>query len=139
MPRFSGLCFMAAFRLQFNINQVNTLNMKLVNKTSNGQIVFCPDCKVFHLEFGNLFLTLTPRELQSFYKYVCSIDYKYYRNHNKDAFNNRKLLLEVGCNRVKFCLYASELFELKNLLSGKNNTWYLIPGKLYFDNILIFN
>jgi len=113
--------------------------MKLVNRTSNGQIAFCPKSKVFHLEFGNLFLTLTPIELQNFYEYVRSIDYKYYLNQNKDAFNNRKLLLEVGCDKVKVCLYASELFELKDLLSGKNNTWYLTPGKLYFDNILIFN
>lgn len=113
--------------------------MKLVNKTSNGQIVFCPDNEIFHLEFGTLFLTLTPRELQSFYEYVRSIDYKYYLNHNKDAFNNRKLLLEVGCNKVKFCLYANEFFELKDLLTGKNNTWYLPPVKLYFDNLLIFN
>lgn len=113
--------------------------MKLVNKTSNGQIAFCPDSKVFHLEFGNLFLTLTPCELQGFYKYVCSIDYKYYLNRNKEAFNNRKLLLEVGCYKVKLCLHASELFELKNLLSGKKNTWSLSPGKIYFDNLLMFN
>ena len=113
--------------------------MKLVNKTPNGQIAFCPDNEVFYLEFGNLFLTLTPGELQSFYEYVCSIDYKYYLDHNKDAFNNRKLLLEVGCNRVKFCLYANELSELKDLLSGKKGIWHLTTGKLYFDNLLIFN
>ncbi len=113
--------------------------MKLVNKTPNGQIAFCPDREVFHLEFGNMFMTFTPRELQSFQQYVCNVDCQYYLHRNKDTFNNRKLLLEVGCNRVKFCLYVNEFFELKDLLSGENNTWYLTPGKVYFDNLLIFN
>ncbi len=91
------------------------------------------------MEFGNMFLTLTAKELRRFYEYVHSIDYKYYLSHNKDAFNNRKLLLEVGSNKAMFCLYPNEFLELKDLLSGKKNTWHLTLGKVYFDNILIFN
>lgn len=87
--------------------------MKLINKTGNGKIAFCPDNEIFHVEFGNMFLTLTVEELQRFCEYVYSIDYEYYLNHNKNTFNNRKLMLEIGSDKVMFCLYGSEFLELK--------------------------
>lgn len=113
--------------------------MKLINRTCNGQITFCTSNEVFHIEFSNVFLTLTPEELQHFYGYIYSIDYKYYLRHNEDTFNRRKLFLEVGSNKVMFGLCPNEFNELKDLLSVKRNTWYLTPDKVYFDNILIFN
>ncbi|MCG6190272.1 DUF6686 family protein [Maribellus maritimus] len=113
--------------------------MKLINKTLNGQITFCPESDVFHLEFGNVLLTLTLDELRSFKEYVYSIDPHYYLHHNRNAFNNRKLLLKVDNSRIMFCVYKSEFFELKLLLSMQKETWMLNPGKVYFNNILIFN
>ncbi|WP_143255057.1 DUF6686 family protein [Alkalitalea saponilacus] len=93
--------------------------MKLICKSSNGQVTFCPCANLFHLEFGNLLLTLSYEELKQMHCYVCSIDHKYYLHLNKDSFNRRKLLLNIGTRKAFFCLNPSEFLELKTLLSLK--------------------
>ena len=96
--------------------------MKLINKTPNGQIMFCPFYNTFHLEFGNLFFHMAPDEFETFRNYVGSIDYSYYLSLNRDAQNRRKLLLSVGARKSYLALHAHELTELRALLSLKKHT-----------------
>ena len=51
--------------------------MSIINETSNGKLVFCTNCNLYHLEFGNLYFNFNESELQIFRKYVNSIDGDY--------------------------------------------------------------
>lgn len=112
--------------------------MKLIKRTVNGQITYCPGCNIFHLEFGNVLMNLTRSELKNFKKNVNGINYKYYLNLNKNTFNNRKIVLQIQCKNAYFCLNENEFIELKDLLALKNNTRWL-KAKEISSNKLIFN
>lgn len=93
--------------------------MKLVSKTTNGQIAYCQCANIFHLEFGNILLNLNSEELQKLYAYIQSVDIEFYLNHNKDTFNRRKLVMHIGSKSIFLCLSTTEFLEFKNLLALK--------------------
>jgi hypothetical protein len=93
--------------------------MKLVSKTTNGQIAYCQCAHIFHLEFGNILLNLNSEDLRKLYKYIQSVDMEYYLNHNKHSFNRRKLVLQIGAKNIFLCLSSTEFLEFKNLLTLK--------------------
>ncbi|TCO06055.1 DUF6686 family protein [Natronoflexus pectinivorans] len=111
--------------------------MKLICKSSNGQITFCPCANLFHLEFGNLLLTLSYEELKQMHGYVCSIDHEHYLNLNKDSFNRRKLLLNIGARKMYFCLNSSEFLELNDLLSLRKKPGLLNNSTLVEQGIAL--
>lgn len=95
--------------------------MKLISKSVNGQIAFCPCQNIFHVEFGNLLLNLSYEDLKRFSDYVRNIDYAHYLRLNKDSFNRRKLLLNISASKACLCLSSSEFLELRELLELKNH------------------
>ncbi len=111
--------------------------MKLINRTLNGQVAFCSEHGLYHLEFGNIFINLTRRELLDFAEYINSINYKYYLEYNQDTFNDRKLVLKVGSKNIMLCVHEHEFLELKALLAGNNEC--LISKKISFQNKIILN
>ena len=104
----------------------------MLNKTSNGQITFCPHHNNYHLEFGNMFLHLSHNELQELCEYVKSVDYQHYFHRNHNSSNIRKLLLNIGSNNIHFALNLNEFIELRNLL-------LLQPNKEIIQNKEIIN
>jgi hypothetical protein len=114
--------------------------MKLINKTPNGQIMYCPGHNTYHLEFGNLFIHLSHDELMSFKRYVESIDYKFYLSHNRNTQNRRKLLLNIGSGRIFLGLHAQEYIELRSLLSFRKKTDVdIIENIEVIEHEMIFN
>lgn len=93
--------------------------MALINETTNGRLCYCERCRLYHLEFGNMFFKLTESELANFKAYVEGIDGIYYTHLNRHAGNNRKILLQTASKTLLFCVNAIELEELKSLVLGK--------------------
>ncbi|WP_088656148.1 DUF6686 family protein [Geofilum rhodophaeum] len=112
--------------------------MKLVSKTANGQIAYCQYANLFHLEFGNLLITLNTEDLQRFYQYIQSIDEVFFVNHNKESFNHRKLILHLGTESVYFGLTLAEFREFKSLLEFKRHP-YIINNSEVIDFVLQLN
>lgn len=47
--------------------------MELISRTRNGMITYCAHCKVYHLEFGNLFFRLSEAGFECLRNYIVSI------------------------------------------------------------------
>ena len=69
-------------------------------------ISYCDHCKVYHLEFGNLF----------FRNYVVGINGTEAARMNHGLMSNRKIFLRLSSENVYFCLTNAELQELKTLV-----------------------
>ena len=67
-------------------------------------ISYCDHCKVYHLEFGNLFFRFTEDGFLHFRNYVVGL------------MSNRKIFLRLSSENVYFCLTNAELQELKTLV-----------------------
>ena len=48
--------------------------MELISRTRNGMITYCAHCKVYHLEFGNLFFRLSEAGFECLRNYIVSIN-----------------------------------------------------------------
>ena len=90
--------------------------MEIISRTRNGIVTYCEHCKVYQLEFGNLFFRLSEASFDCFRNYVVSIDGAYYEQRNRRITCNRKIFLHLPADNVYFCVCAAELEELKKLL-----------------------
>lgn len=103
------------------IQTESPMSVKTINKTPNGQITYITDRDTYFVEFGNQCFYLKEENLNHFRKYVETIDFQHYLQKNKDAVNNRKLMLNIGLQNVFFCVNKNEFLELKQLLSKRKN------------------
>ena len=90
--------------------------MELISKTRNGMITYCAHCRVYHLEFGNLFFRLSEAGFECLRNYIVSINGPYCERSNGKMTANRKIFLKLPAENVYFCVYRAELEELKALV-----------------------
>ena len=79
-------------------------------------ISYCDHCKVYHLEFGNLFFRFTEDGFLHFRNYVVGISGTEAARMNHGLMSNRKIFLRLSSENVYFCLTNAELQELKTLV-----------------------
>ena len=90
--------------------------MELISRTRNGMITYCAHCKVYHLEFGNLFFRLSEAGFECLRNYIVSINGPYCERSNRKMNANRKIFLKLPAQNVYFCVCTAELEELKSLV-----------------------
>ncbi len=100
-----------------NIKDIDYQTMDIIKTSPNGQLSYCDRCKIYQLEFGNLFFRFTTEEFLYFKNYIRKTDGSYYEEMNKDIPNNRKIFLRMPINGFYCCLHNEELDELKYLIS----------------------
>lgn len=90
--------------------------MEIISKSKSGQLTHYAERNLYSMEFGNLYFVFAPAELNQFRDYLMRVDYEYYIDLNRNAANNRKLLLQLAVRNAMFCLHLREYFELRELL-----------------------
>ena len=90
--------------------------MELISRTRNGMITYCAHCKVYHLEFGNLFFRLSEAGFECLRNYIVSLNGPYCERSNRKMNANRKIFLKLPAQNVYFCVCTAELEELKSLV-----------------------
>ena len=92
---------------------------KYLNRTKNGSMVFCKDCGVFHLTFGNFYLELTEDELYHFGAFLQDLDAGYWENKYCGCTLKRKIPIPTQQTNLYLMLNRTELEELKRLVFFK--------------------
>lgn len=90
--------------------------MEIISRTGNGVITYCEQCKVYHVEFGNLFFRFAEEGFDYFRNYIASLNGKASEKANKHMTSNRKIFIRLPTENIYFCVYQSELEELKSLV-----------------------
>lgn len=111
--------------------------MELLVKKQTGQVTFCKTQNLYFLEFGNMLFKLSKDELIEFSEYVSKVDYEYWLKQNKDCFNTRKLLLDIGTKKCGFALHLSELKELSELLNDTLPKIEIQKDSLYYKGVCL--
>lgn len=93
-------------------------NMKFLNRTLNGLIRQCNSCKNYNIEFNNIFLELTERELNNFKNFVNGTDFEYWENEY-GLFNKRSIPVPTAQHNLMLVFNIKEFNELKRLLNFK--------------------
>lgn len=112
--------------------------MKRINSTPNGQLLYCEGHRTYHIEFGNLFLNMSPEHFESFKTYLNTIQWEYYLERNKNAANRRKLVVNIGSQSIFMGLTSAEFMELRRLLNQTSTNRFL-DYKEVIDFEILFN
>ncbi|WP_431196327.1 DUF6686 family protein [Maribacter dokdonensis] len=96
-------------------------NTEVLNQTSNGCLMICPECRIYHLTFGNFYLEFTENELTHFSVFLEKINVDYWESQFCNCTMKRKLAILSTQVNLSLLLNRTELEELKKLIYYKEN------------------
>lgn len=87
-----------------------------VAESAHGQVLYCPGCRVFHLEFGNLHLALWIEHLCELWETLGALDATGAERANAHAGFRRKVRIPLRHSPADLLFTAAEMVELNDLL-----------------------
>lgn len=93
--------------------------LKVLNRTCNGVLVFCQRKAMYQLLFNNLTFSLSQSELDGFFKYIQSIDCNYWEQEYKNSIYEKKIPIPTLQKNFIILFDRSEICELTLLLNFK--------------------
>lgn len=91
--------------------------IKVLNQSKNGFIIWCGYCEKYHLTFVQLYIDFHEVELRSFVDFLHKIDQDCWDGYYQHSFLKRKIPVPTQQNNLHIMLSKSELNELIHLLS----------------------
>lgn len=91
--------------------------VKIICRSTNGQVFLCNQCKGVHLEFNNLSFNLPSKDFHDFANYFNDLNGEHWETQNLDSIFRRKIIVPLGAKGMNMLLNKQELKELKDLLS----------------------
>lgn len=88
---------------------------QILNRTKHGSLIYCKDCELFHLSYGQFHLSFCKKELRHFYQFLNGLDLDYWEQHYGDG-TKRKIPIPTLQNNLYLMLTRAELEELKGLM-----------------------
>ena len=113
--------------------------IKTIAKNCNGQLSFCETCKMYHLTFSNLYIEFTPKELESFKRYVSGIDVEYWEMKYERMVIKRKIPIQTMQQNLSMMFNRQELESLKDLILQKTQKPFENIKLLDIDYIFFLN
>ncbi|MGC4039252.1 MAG: hypothetical protein QM710_00225 [Flavobacterium sp.] len=95
-------------------------DVKVLNRTSNGILVFCPKKAMYQLLFNNLTFGLSQVELDTFFEYVKKIDCNYWEHEYRNSIYEKKIPIPTLQKNFIILFDRTEIYELKMLLNFKD-------------------
>ncbi|AYN67662.1 hypothetical protein D1013_09925 [Euzebyella marina] len=91
-----------------------------LSQTNNGLLVYCEQCKLYHLTFGQFYLELTRKELYYFGRFLKELDSEYWNHKLCDSVLKRKIPIPTQQANLALIVNDEELAELKSLVFFKD-------------------
>lgn len=95
-------------------------SLKLLSKTKSGEFSFCKTCKIFHLEFNNLYFEFTPKQYHTFKKYILALDCQFWERKYECACLKRKIPIPSQQENLILMFNRYEIEEMRALINPKN-------------------
>jgi hypothetical protein len=94
-------------------------NFKIINRTSNGFLLFCPKRNLYNVSFNNLTFNFDPSEMFSFISFLDKIDTSYWEKEYENSIYEKKIPIPTLQSNFIILLNRNELDELRILLDFK--------------------
>lgn len=106
----------------------------IINTNKNGFFGFCDDCQEYHLQFNNIFLTLSEENLKRFSYYIKNIDPGTSMIPAHKFIQEKNIVLPILHPYMLILVSIEELEMLKKLILLSENNNHIITHKdLPFD------
>lgn len=111
-------------------------NLKILNRTSNGILLFCQHRDMYQLLFNNLIFDFNSVEMTSFSNYLNQIDVDYWENEYQNSIYEKRIPIPSLQSNFLIMLNSKELEELRFLVDCLNKYKILKPVEINYRVIL---
>jgi hypothetical protein len=91
-------------------------NLKVLNRTSNGILLYCQNRDMYQLLFNNLTFDLSNIEMTSFSNYLDQIDIDYWETEYQHSIYEKKIPIPTLQTNFLILLNRKEVEELRYLV-----------------------
>ncbi|KGD68220.1 DUF6686 family protein [Flavobacterium aquatile] len=112
-------------------------HFKIINRTSNGFLLFCPKRNLYNVSFNNLTFNFDPSEMFSFISFLDKIDTNYWEKEYENSIYEKKIPIPTLQSNFIILLNRNELNELRILLDFKTLKQLLKSGEINYK--IIYN
>lgn len=109
--------------------------LKILNRTTNGILLFCQHRDMYQLLFNNLTFDLNSIELTSFSNYLEQIDIDYWETEYKNSIYDKKIPIPTLQSNFVILLNRKEIEELRFLVDCVNTNKILSPVEINYQFI----
>jgi hypothetical protein len=109
---------------------------QILNRTSNGILLFCQHRNRYQLLFNNLIFDFSSFEMTSFSDYLGKIDVDYWENEYQNSIYDKKIPIPSLQTNFIIMLNRKELEELRFLVDCINQQKILTPVEINYRMIL---
>ena len=92
------------------------INLKILNQTKSGMLLFCAKNEFFQLSFNNLMFNLTGTEIYALSAYLDHVDCDYWEHEYKNSVYEKRIPLPTLQSNLVILLSKPEVRELLMLL-----------------------
>lgn len=110
--------------------------LKILNKTTNGILMFCIKNKTYNLSFNNLTFNFDNKELYSFIAFIEDVDCDYWEKEYENSIYDKKIPIPTLQSNFIILLDRKEVEELRILLDFEKQELYLKYHQISYKLIL---
>lgn len=107
-------------------------NLKILNRTSNGILLYCEHRDMYQLLFNNLTFDLSGIEMTSFANYLDQIDIDYWEREYKHSIYEKKIPIPTLQSNFIILLNRKEVEELRFLIDCVSEYKILKPVEINY-------
>lgn len=107
-------------------------NLKILNRTSNGILLYCQHRDRYQLLFNNLTFDFKSIEMTSFTNYLDQIDIDYWEREYKHSIFEKKIPIPTSQSNFIILLDRKELEELRFLVDCIGENRILKPKEISY-------
>lgn len=107
--------------------------LKVLNRTSNGILLFCEHRSMYQLLFNNLTFDLSRIEMTSFSNYLKQIDVNYWETEYKNSIYDKRIPIPTLQTNFIILLNTKELEELQSLVDCTSHYKILKPTEINYQ------
>jgi len=110
--------------------------LKTLSKVKSGELSLCVDCKIYHLEFNNLYFEFDYRQYLQFKEYLKTIDIQFWECKYAQSILKRKIPIPSVQSNLVLLFNRQEIEELKTLFLRRNTENYLDVDDIDYQFVL---
>nr|WP_123803307.1 DUF6686 family protein [Flavivirga aquatica] len=88
-----------------------------MSKVKSGELSFCCQCGIYHLEFNNIYFEFSRKEFEQFKAYILDIEMDYWEHRYAMAKLKRKIPIPSMQQNLVLMFKNQEIRELQMLLT----------------------
>ena len=114
-------------------------SVKVLSRVPCGELSFCSECRVYHLEFNNIYLELRQSDFKQFKDYLINIEMDYWEDKYACAKVQRKIPIPSMQPNLVLMFKREEIKELQSLFNLENRKEIAVLSLTDIDYTLILN